>query len=34
MILTKADKNNTKVIIEKMEYINKAEDFIKRGPYE
>lgn len=34
LIVTKADKGNTTVIMEKTEYINKAEEFIKQGPYE
>lgn len=33
LIVTKADKGNTTVIMKKEEYIKKAEQFIKEGPY-
>lgn len=33
IIATRADKGNTMVLMKKEDYINKAEKFIKEGPY-
>ena len=34
LLVTKADKGNTSVVMKKDWYINKTEDFIKEGPYQ
>ena len=34
IIVTKADKGNTMVLLRKDEYIKKTEEFIRDGPYE